>query len=1014
MTKGYGDRWWEDDKPADLEISPVVAAASAAAGSKDSYTKKVKLPLVKNKVYKFWATYLHEDEETKKITESDRSPVFQTTFDIPNLTKAVKNLTLTPGFKSYGVKFDLDPLSVQEDVVIFESLTSNFAIQNIVYVGTSTNVTIQTANYAPRWVKVRSRDKWDDNNISEATAGPVTPLNSEIDTTKVPKAPTGVSVTPSIDPEDKSGFSIKIDVSWTASTDADTNGYVIRWSANNPATVTNPLWEYGQVDGKATTKFSITGLTPNTVYYWQVTAKSPFNSISWDTSVTGQVASGTFGPVSDPNAPEGNLQLRSVLSIGGKTADLFKIGTGITQSINTSTTITPTQTSGTYNGIILDRSTTNFGHNYWLNTGQFRVGSASSFLYWDGSDVYTTGKINATGGVFTGNLRLTTGSIIAGGTFAQDGTVSGARVVMQSGGLYAHSANGEQSVFIQASDGLIDARKGFIGGWTINATSQTDGYIQSSNTKIESSGNITLGNQVGSVYPIVRLSATDDFRLWVGSNSSSNAPFKVSKDGILYATGAVIGLGAGSTIPGYVEGAAVDFTLKTVTNGINQRLGVVEGDYVQALTLSTGLNTKNTVFVTTDSTQPFANKAGDLWINGGDQNSLWTATGSGQNWTEKPNGKLALKTSLNSKLNASAYIVQAADTNKITADATGLEIFSGSTQTGVKFTGSGLYGYKNSLPTFSIDSNGNATFSGDVSATSGYFGTSLSVGWMISGGELLGNTPSGTGYSQISLNANTGTISGGKITGTVLQGSLIRTSTNSRRVEMSDVSDSFRVLNSGYQGHVTGLTDGIMMHYTTSSTPSSTATAYGLLLLKSNYGILAGDSTHYFEANGVSNIVNIMGTVININAGSSGIVFSGSVSSDRGKVYFEKTTTGVLSPSTTTSGANTFLNSSTGLISRSTSSRRYKTNIESVEFTDDQLLSLRPVKFQGISDLENGDNAYRVGLIAEEVAEIQGLEDIVEYNEDGNPENISYNSLAPILISVVKRVLSRLDALEAK
>lgn len=209
MTRGYGDRWWEDDKPADLEISPVVAAASASAGSKDSYTKKVRLPLVKNKVYKFWATYLHEDEETKKITESDRSPVFQTTFDIPNLTKAVKNLTLTPGFKSYGVKFDLDTESIQEDVVIFESLTSNFTTQNIVYVGTSTNVTVQTANYLPRWVKVRSRDKWDDDNISEATAGPVTPLNSEIDTTKVPKAPTGVSVTPSIDPEDKSGFSIK-------------------------------------------------------------------------------------------------------------------------------------------------------------------------------------------------------------------------------------------------------------------------------------------------------------------------------------------------------------------------------------------------------------------------------------------------------------------------------------------------------------------------------------------------------------------------------------------------------------------------------------------------------------------------------------------------------------------------------------------------------------------------------------------------------------------------------------
>jgi hypothetical protein len=518
---------------------------------------------------------------------------------------------------------------------------------------------------------------------------------------------------------------------------------------------------------------------------------------------------------------------------------------------------------------------------------------------------------------------------------------------------------------------------------------------------------------------MVRLSATDaDYRLWVGSNNASSAKFRVSKEGILYAEGAVLGLGAGSSIPGYVEGAAIDFTLKTVTDGINGRLNAAElthfGPSGTISTLTTGLTTKNTIFVTTDSTQPYANKAGDLWINGGDQNSLWTATAAGYNWTEKPNGKVALKTSLNAKLNASTYIVQAAEDNKITANALGLEIFSGTANSGVKLTGAGLYGYKNGTPMFSIDNNGDAQFSGEVSATSGYFGTDLATGWMISGGQLLGNTPSGTGYSQISLNANTGTISGGKITGTVIQGSLIRTSTNSQRVEMSDASDSFRVLNGGYKGHITGLTDGIMMHYSTLSTPSATSTTYGLVLLKSNYATLIGDATHYFEANGATNIINIMGTVVNINAGSSGIVFSGSVSSDRGKVYFEKTTTGVLSPSTTTSGANTFLNSSTGLIARSTSSRRYKTNIESVEFTDDQLLSLRPVKFQGISDLVNGDSAYRVGLIAEEVAAIQGLEDIVEYNEDGNPENINYNSLAPILISVVKRVLTRLDALEAK
>jgi len=934
MTRYYGDEVG-NILPSDLEISPVVAAASASAGSKDSYTKKVRLPLVKNKVYKFWATYLHEDKETKKITESDRSPVFQTTFDIPNLTKAVKNLTLTPGFKSYGVKFDLDPLSIQEDVVIFESLTSNFATQNIVYVGTSTNVTIQTANYSPRWVKVRSRDKWDDNNISEATAGPVTPLNSEIDTTKIPKAPTGVSVTPSIDPEDKSGFSIKIDVSWTASTDADTNGYVIRWSANNPATTANPLWEYGQVDGKATTNFSITGLTPNTVYYWQVTAKSPFNSISWDTSVAGQVASGTFGPVSDPNAPAGNLQLRSVLSIGGKTADLFKIGTGITQSINTSTTITPTQTAGTYNGIILDRSTTNFGHNYWLNTGQFRVGSASSFLYWDGSDVYTTGKINATGGVFTGNLRVTTGSIIAGGTFAQDGTVSGARVVMQSGGLYAHSADGAQSVVIQSSDGLIDARKGFIGGWTINATTQTDGYIQSSNTKIESSGNITLGNQVGSVYPIVRLSATDDFRLWVGSNSSSNAPFKVSKEGILYATGAVIGLGAGSTIPGYATSDQLTST--------NSNLATTNSNISGFSSTITALNNRVGTVETDKANSSDVNTALGLKANSSDVN---TALGLKANLS-----------ALDAKLDTNAFSVLAVaqrinqiDTNLVTID--GGKLTAGSVDT-----------------------------------------LQLAVGAVtaieIAAGTITANEIAAGAITAEKIEA--GTITAGKIAATqtfsghTIVGNRIATSSSTTRVELiNSTNDSLRAIISGTTvGHILGYgtssTGGMVMHYGSTANPDVTS---GHVRVMSNYAILAGTSSNYVEVD--SNNIYLRngtgGVTANLNSltsGSANMRFTGS------QMYYVSST------------------------------RDSKTNIQDISFTDNQIKALRPRQFQGKEDLRWGIERYGLGLIAEEVAEIEGLETILDKDVEGNLVGINYDRISIALLDTIKRILNRLDALEA-
>jgi len=524
----------------DLQKTTDAAADAASKTSPGSYEVKLKLPLTRAaKVFSFWFNYLYENPETHIVTEGPRSPTVQYGFDIPNYTKGVQNLTLTAGFKSYGVKFTIDPTSIQEDVVIFESLTADFANQYIVYVGTSTNVTINTSDFAPRWVKVRSRDKWlTQNNTDVIAVGPdaggsVTPKNADPDTSTPPAAPQSASVTGSIDANDKSGFSAKLTASWTANSDNNTSGYVIRWTTQNPATTTNPLWEYGQVDGKATTTFDITGLIPNTLYYWQVTAKSPYNALTWLGS-----QSGTVGPIVDANAPsDAFAQLRSIISIGGKTADLFKIGTGISQSINTSTTITPSQTSGNYSGIILNKSTTNFGHNYWLNTGQFRVGSATNFLYWDGSDLYTTGKINATGGSFSGDVQISTGSLYAG---TQPNT--GARVRLNSAGLFAYDTNNNQTVAITQADGKLDAKQGYIAGWTINVPSgQTYGTISRNGTIFDSNGNITLGDITGTLPSIVRLSATDStYRLWVGSQSASAAAFKVDLNGKLYATGAVI------------------------------------------------------------------------------------------------------------------------------------------------------------------------------------------------------------------------------------------------------------------------------------------------------------------------------------------------------------------------------------------------------------------------------------------------------------------------------------------
>jgi hypothetical protein len=603
--------------PADLERTDEAAAASSARVSKDSFTKKISLPLVKDKKYKFFFTYLHEDSETEEIKESDRSPVWTESFDIPNLTKPVQNLTLTAGSQSYGVKFDIDPTAVQEDVVIFESLTSDFATQTIVYTGTSTNVSILTTGataFSPRWVKVRSRDKWDDENISEATAGPVTPFSADVDTTYTVENPGSSSATASIDPKDLSGFSLVSTISWAQSTNIKTAGYSIRWSTDNPSIVTNPLWEYASVSGITTTSFTATGLIPNTTYYYQVASSTPYDVVNWTDS-----ASGTFiASDADGTAAGALARLKSYIAIGGASQDLFKIGTGIDQGINLSTDpiVSPTLTSGTYHGIILNKSTTNVGNNFWLTTGQFRVGNPTEFMYWNGTNLYLTGNVNATGGKFTGNVQLAipVGGTTSGTLYAGSNPTSGARVRLSSEGIFAYNSTSTNNTTgltfsLQQSNGQIDAREGTVGGWTLATTG-----LSSTNTKIESNGTITLGDITGTLGSIVRLSATDPFRIWVGSQSSSNAAFKVSSSGVLTATGAVITgnvqITSGSTLDSIVAAQAAASTASE--------------NATEALTTANG---KNSIFRT--SSTPNALKAGDIWINFNDENKLYVSTAAG-------------------------------------------------------------------------------------------------------------------------------------------------------------------------------------------------------------------------------------------------------------------------------------------------------------------------------------------------------------------------------------------------
>lgn len=686
MTTGS---WYKGPLP-DLQQTDAAAAAAAAATATGSYDKIIRLPLVKNKKYKFWFTYLYEDPETKKVTEGPRSPTVESAFDIPNLTKPVLNLTVTASYRSYGVKFDFDPTSVQEDVVVYESLTGLFTGEEyIVYVGTSTNITIQTGSTAKRWVKVVVRDKWLDTNRSSSAIVEVTPLNPDPDTTYTVANPTTATASASIDPKDLSGFSVSANITWAVSTDTKTAGYALRWSSTDPSTGT-PLWEYASVSGRTTNTYTATGLIPNTTYYYQIAATTPYDVVSWISP-----ASGTFIASDSAGTAAGALaRLKSFIAIGGATGDLFKIGTGISQGINLSTVpiTTPTLTNGTYHGIILNKSTTNVGNNFWLTTGQLRVGNSSEFMFWDGTNMYMTGNINATGGKFTGNVQL---AIPAGGTtsgtlYAGDSPTSGARLRLNSDGLFAYDGIATDASVSITKDGTIDARKGYIGGWTISATSQTSGTISRNNTILDSNGNISVGDKTGTLGSAVRLSATDPtYRIWVGSTSSSNAPFRVDSNGKLYATGAVF---TSSSIDGYATTAAL-------------------GNYATTSALAT-TNTN----VTSIGTK--AQSAYDKAVAAGD-------------------GVTALQTRATNTENALALKVAAADVaaaiNSNTTTIDGAKITTGTielntlkvvgnTTNGLYIDNNGIRGYSSSINTFSLSSTGALSVRGAVYATSGKIG----------------------------------------------------------------------------------------------------------------------------------------------------------------------------------------------------------------------------------------------------------------------------------------------------
>ena len=122
----------------------------------------------------------------------------------------------------------------------------------------------------------------------------------------------------------------------------------------------------------------------------------------------------------------------------------------------------------------------------------------------------------------------------------------------------------------------------------------------------------------------------------------------------------------------------------------------------------------------------------------------------------------------------------------------------------------------------------------------------------------------------------------------------------------------------------------------------------------------------------------------------------------------------------TTGSANMRINTGSGLIAYTSSSQRYKVEIEPQIIPNESVLSLVAKSYVDKTEYEKNNNSDEglqrwLGLIAEDINKIPVLKDLlVEYDDKGKPNSVYYDRVAVALIPLLQDHEARLAKLEGK
>ena len=886
---------------------------------------------------------------------------------------------------SYPTPADTTFSLIEIQEVESTSATAPASGYNTCFTGSSNPAVITRSNQNKRWVRAR----FIANNGSAGqfgTAVEVTPKSVVVADLVPPTNPTGIGAVAAVDPYDQTGFSLSSKISWTASVDTSTRGYRLRWSPDNPATVTNPNWEYGFTNA---TSFTASGLIPNVTYYYQVAAVDQYNNTqTYSATLTFTAQDSAASSVSAA------ARLKSILAIGGATGDLFKFGTGIPDSINTSLTTAAVNTPapiGGYHGILLNK--TGNKNNYWLTTGQLRVGTDSQFMYFNGTNLYLTGNINAASGSFTGNINMASGGSLYSGSISGS-ALSGAGYILNSSGLTFNSALVNGITTINGTTGKLTTASATIGDWDVTAGSIS---------KTSSFGTLTLNSALAQIVlsstsytagiATPNLNSPSDIVFWAGGSRSTAANFYVQANGTVVMKSATITGVATST--DLTTGLATKASTSDLTTGLAGKASTTD--------LTTGLATKlGAGGAAADVNSNTTNINGGKIRTGTIQSTTYTAPGGSPNTTPFSQNGMSIVLDNQGSIISKQFVI----------DASGNAFFKGALSAATGTFSGALSGATltatDGTNTLTIAANG------AISNSSGKFSVSaagvLSASSAIISGDITANrVAANTSISGATITGGSINIDGGS-------GTVGNDADGNPTVIVSTTTNAFT--NSYARNGIPSLGFN-SIGFISVNTGGWQSACYPYYDGGQDLGINASASNAPVTYNTYRwRNLRLTGSVVIGGLGNSDTP-STSVS---GRPLTRLFGDGRIFANTLGTGSGNQIVQDGGYLRVQTSSIRYKENIIEINKSGymDIINSLKPVTYNYIGDTGySGSPRTLSGLIAEDLHEITELRTVVNYNEENKPDGIAYDRLTASIVLAfqemsdkVNSLQSRLDALE--